>query len=356
MSISTDQITNLLKKIKYPGFSRDIVSFGMVKNVNVDGSTVNIQLLLPKPDEKLKKELETNIRQQVLETPGVSDLNLDIQAKEQKKNQQGQSADPKSNPKLPKNIKYYIAVASGKGGVGKSTIAVNLALAISKKRKNVGLMDADVWGPSAPIMLGINEKPIATGNQKILPIEKYGLKTMSIGYLINEEDAVIWRGPMVHGAVKQFIEDVEWGNTEYLVIDLPPGTGDAQLSLAQTVPINGGVIVTTPQDVALIDVKRGVLMFNKLNIKVMGIVENMSYLDVDNSGKKIDIFGTGGGRKMAEKFNVPFLGEIPLDPDIRIGGDKGTPIVESKPDSNAAKAFFHIADQILESIEKKLAS
>lgn len=359
MSISTDQITNILKKIKYPGFSRDIVSFGMVKNVDVQGSKVNIQLLLPKPDEQLQKTLEENIRKQILEVPGVSDLNLDIRAKEQKQSQQGQqgqSADPKSNPKLPKNIKYYIAVASGKGGVGKSTIAVNLALAISKKRKNVGLMDADVWGPSAPIMMGINEKPVATGNQKILPIEKFGLKTMSIGYLINEEDAVIWRGPMVHGAVKQFIEDVEWGNTEYLIIDLPPGTGDAQLSLAQTVPINGGVIVTTPQDVALIDVKRGVLMFNKLNISVMGIVENMSYLDVENNGNRIDIFGTGGGRKMAEKFNVPFLGEIPLDPDIRKGGDAGTPIVESKPDSNAAKAFFEIADIILESVEKKLAS
>lgn len=340
MSISTDQITNVLKKIKYPGFSRDIVSFGMVKNVDVEGSKVNIQLLMPKPDEKLRKQLEETVRKHVLETPGVSDLDLDIQAKEQKKSQQGQSADPRNNPKLPANIKYYIAVASGKGGVGKSTIAVNLALAIAKKRKNVGLMDADVWGPSAPIMMGINEKPIATGNQKILPIEKFGLKTMSIGYLINEEDAVIWRGPMVHGAVKQFIEDVEWGNTEYLVIDLPPGTGDAQLSLAQTVPINGGVIVTTPQDVALIDVKRGVLMFNKLNINVMGIVENMSYLDIENNGNRIDIFGTGGGKKMAEKFNVPFLGEIPLDPDIRKGGDTGMPIVEAKPDSNAARAFF----------------
>jgi len=355
MSLNADQITKLLKKIKYPGFSRDIVSFGIVKDVRVDGSKVNIELQLPKPDEKIKKSIEESVRKEVLETPGVNDINLDITAKEQKKTQ-SQTTDPKSNPKLPKNVKYYIAVASGKGGVGKSTIAVNLALAISKKRKNVGLMDADVWGPSAPIMMGINEKPVATGNQKILPIDKYGLKTMSIGYLINEEDAVIWRGPMVHGAVKQFIEDVEWGNTEYLVVDLPPGTGDAQLSLAQTVPINGGVIVTTPQDVALIDVKRGVLMFNKLNIPVLGIVENMSYLDDPDSGKRIDIFGTGGGKKMAEKFNVPFLGEIPLDPDIRIGGDKGTPIVESKPDSIAAKAFFEIADILLESVEKKVAS
>lgn len=349
MSIDSGTVTSVLKKIKYPGFSRDIVSFGIVKNVGIDGSTVNIELLLPKPDTKVREEIEQSVRKGILETPGVSDLNLDIKIREQKKSQ-SQTPDPRSNPKLPK-VKYYIAVASGKGGVGKSTIAVNLALALSKKRQKVGLMDADVWGPSAPIMLGVNEKPVATGNQKILPIEKFGLKIMSIGFLINEEDAVIWRGPMVHGAVKQFVEDVEWGNTEYLVIDLPPGTGDAQLSLAQTVPITGGVIVTTPQDVALIDVKRGILMFNKLNIPVLGIVENMSYLDLPENGKRMDIFGTGGGKKMAEKFNVPYLGEIPLDPEIRVGGDSGNPIVESSPKSNTAKAFHDIADEILRKIE-----
>ncbi len=212
-------------------------------------------------------------------------------------------------------------------------------------------MDADIWGPSAPLMMGISEKPRATDDDKIIPIEKFGLKVMSIGFLVNEEDAVIWRGPMVHGAVKQFIEDVEWSGTDYLVIDLPPGTGDAQLSLAQTAPISGGVIVTTPQDVALVDVRRGILMFNKLNIPIVGIVENMSYLDMPDVDGKIDIFGRGGGRRMAERFEVPFLGEIPIDPRIRIGGDNGTPIVESDPQSAAAKAFFEIADRILESIE-----
>ena len=175
---------------------------------------------------------------------------------------------------------------------------------------------------------------------------------MSIGFLVNEEEAVIWRGPMVHGAVKQFIEDVEWKDTKYLVIDLPPGTGDAQLSLAQTVPLSGGVIVTTPQDVALIDVRRGILMFQKLSIPLIGIIENMSYLDIPGSSGQVDIFGRGGGKKIAEKFNVPFLGEIPIDPDIRIGGDTGKPIVESKPDSKAAEAFFHIADQVLKYVEK----
>lgn len=350
MELKSEEITNVLKKVKYPGFTRDIVSFGIVKAVKVDGSTVTVSLLLPKPDEKLKTEIEKSVKKAVLETPGVSELKLNIESREQKQpHSQGQTAQDSS--KLPEII-YYIAVASGKGGVGKSTVAVNLALAISKKRQKVGLMDADIWGPSAPIMMGVNEKPVATEDQKILPIEKFGLKMMSIGFLVNEEDAVIWRGPMVHGAIKQFIEDVEWSGTDYLVVDLPPGTGDAQLSLAQTAPLSGGVIVTTPQDVALIDVRRGILMFKKLNIPVIGIVENMSYLDIPGINDSIDIFGRGGGKLMAEKFDVPFLGEIPIDPEIRKGGDSGTPILESNPDSKSAKAFFEIADKVLEFIEK----
>ncbi len=348
MELNQEQIVRVLKKVNYPGFNRDIVSFGLVKNVEVQDSNVNITILLPKPDDKLKSEIESSVKTAVLGIPGVENINIDIQARQQK---QTPTEGPKDNKNLP-DIKYYIAVASGKGGVGKSTVAVNLALAISKKRDKVGLMDADIWGPSAPIMMGINDKPIASGKNKILPIEKFGLKMMSIGFLVNEEDAVIWRGPMVHGAVKQFVEDVEWKGTDYLVIDLPPGTGDAQLSLAQTAPLTGGVIVTTPQDVALIDVKRGILMFNKLNIPVLGIVENMSYLDIPGTDQRMDIFGHGGGKEMAKKFNVPFLGEIPIDPDIRIGGDTGNPIVEFKPESKASLAFFEIADKVLESVEK----
>ncbi|MCA9809988.1 MAG: Mrp/NBP35 family ATP-binding protein, partial [Candidatus Dadabacteria bacterium] len=247
-------------------------------------------------------------------------------------------------------VKYYIAVASGKGGVGKSTVAVNLAVAIAKKRKNVGLMDADIWGPSLPIMLGVTDRPHATDENKIIPLEKHGLKLMSIGFLISDDETVIWRGPMVHGAIKQFIEDVEWGDTEYLVVDLPPGTGDAQLSIVQTAPLSGGLIVTTPQDVALVDVKRGVNMFRKLNVPIVGVVENMSYLDVPGA-EPMDIFGRGGGRRMAEKFEVPFLGEIPLDPRIRKGGDSGVPIVESDPDTAAGKAFDALADIVLEAVE-----
>ena len=348
MPLNEDNILKALKRINYPGFTRDIVSFGLVKEVKLQGNEVGISLLLPKPDNTVKTEIEDSVRKAILEIPGVSNIVLDIKARQQSQPQESAAAD---SSKLP-DIKYYIAVASGKGGVGKSTVAVNLALAISKKRQNVGLMDADIWGPSAPIMMGTKEKPVASDDQKIFPVEKFGLKMMSIGFLVNEEDAVIWRGPMVHGAIKQFIEDVEWKGTDYLVIDLPPGTGDAQLSLAQTAPLSGGVIVTTPQDVALIDVRRGILMFQKLNIPLIGIIENMSYLDLPGSDDKIDIFGRGGGKKIAEKFNVPFLGEIPIDPDIRIGGDTGNPILESKPESKASKAFAEIAEKVLQSVEK----
>ncbi len=347
MELTRERIIKVLKSVNYPGFNRDIISFGLVKDILVEGSKVTLSIVLPKPDQKLQSAIEEEVRKAIFGIPGVEDLSMKVGSRPQKQITTDAGGE---KSKLP-DIKYYIAVASGKGGVGKSTIATNLSLAISKKREKVGLMDADIWGPSAPLMMGISEKPRATADDKIVPIEKFGLKVMSIGFLVNEEDAVIWRGPMVHGAVKQFIEDVEWSGTDYLVIDLPPGTGDAQLSLAQTAPISGGVIVTTPQDVALVDVRRGILMFNKLNIPIVGIVENMSYLDMPDVDGKIDIFGRGGGRRMAEKFEVPFLGEIPIDPRIRIGGDNGTPIVESDPQSAAGKAFFEIADRILESIE-----
>ena len=347
MELNRERIIKVLKGVNYPGFNRDIVSFGLVKDIVVEGSKVTLSIVLPKPDQKLQSAIEEEVRKAIFGMPGVEDLSMKIGSRPQKQI----TADAGSEKSKLPDIKYYIAVASGKGGVGKSTIATNLSLAISKKRQKVGLMDADIWGPSAPLMMGISEKPRATADDKIVPIEKFGLKVMSIGFLVNEEDAVIWRGPMVHGAIKQFIEDVEWSGTDYLVIDLPPGTGDAQLSMAQTAPISGGVIVTTPQDVALVDVRRGILMFNKLNIPILGIVENMSYLDMPDVDNKIDIFGRGGGRRMAERFEVPFLGEIPIDPRIRIGGDNGTPIVESDPESAAAKSFFEIADRILESIE-----
>jgi len=330
MELSLETVKNQLKKVKYPGFTRDIVSFGVVKNIELDNGIPKVSLLLPKNDPELASTLERSVRDIVLEIHGVKSVEIDISVREQGASRTSGAAQPTPNKKLP-DIKYWIAVASGKGGVGKSTLAVNLAIALSRLRDKVGLMDADIWGPSMPIMMGINTRPKATSENKIIPIEKFGLKLMSIGFLIDEDETVIWRGPMVHGAIKQFIEDVTWTDTDYLVIDLPPGTGDAQLSLIQTAPISGGVIVTTPQDVALIDVKRGVGMFRKLNVPILGVVENMSYLELKNGAEPIDIFGRGGGRRMAEKLNIPFLGEIPIDPNIRIGGDNGTPMIESHP-------------------------
>ena len=349
MELNPEGIRNILRKVKYPGFTRDIVSFGVVKDIEIEGSRVRVHLLLPKPDEKVESEIRSSVSKTLLESPGVSEVDIRVGAREPKT----APGQPKTaeKTKLP-DIKYFIAVASGKGGVGKSTVAVNLALAVSKIRNNVGLLDADIWGPSTPIMMGINERPLSTPDQKIIPLKKHGLKLMSIGFLINEDDTVIWRGPMVHGAVKQFIEDVEWAGTDYLIVDLPPGTGDAQLSLIQTAPLSGGVIVTTPQDVALIDVRRGVQMFRKLNVPVLGIIENMSYLNCPHCGEEIDIFSRGGGKRMAEKFDVPFLGEVPVDPELRKGGDEGNPIVISNPDSPTAKAFTVIAEKILKSIEE----
>lgn len=351
MGLTPETVSRRLKQVKYPGFTRDIVSFGIVKSVDVDdNSGVKISLVFPKPDAAVQKQIEESVRTAVLETPGVEGVSIVTETREPSAARGAPEQGQAAQSKLP-DIKHYVAVASGKGGVGKSTVAVNLAVAIAKKRQNVGLMDADIWGPSAPMMTGTQgEKPVATPQRKMLPIEKYGLKIMSIGYLIKEEETVIWRGPMVHGAVKQFVEDVEWKNTDYLVIDLPPGTGDAQLSIAQTAPLNGGVIVTTPQEVSLIDVRRGILMFEKLNIPVMGIVENMSYLDVPG-GEAIDIFGRGGGKAMAEKFDVPFLGEIPIDPEVRKCGDSGVPVVEFKPDCSAAQAFMKVADEVLRQLE-----
>ena len=344
---SKEFLFDLLKDVTYPGFTRDIISFGIVKDLSIEDKKVTIVLELPKEDQELAQNLTVGINN-AFSREGLDYPELQFTAYQNKGaavQQPANSPDSEPNPKLP-NISKYIAIASGKGGVGKSTVAINLALAFSKKIKNFGLMDADIWGPSIPIMCGIDTKPMATKDEKIMPIEKFNIKMMSIGFLLNEDDTVIWRGPMVHGAIKQFIEDVEWEGVENLVVDLPPGTGDAHLSLIQTVPLNGGIIVTTPQEVALIDVKRGIQMFKKLNVPVLGVIENMSYLQ--NGSEKIDIFGRGGGKAMAEKFGVPFLGEIPIDPDIRKGGDNGEPIVFSKPDSPSAKAFEEIAERLID--------
>ncbi len=253
------------------------------------------------------------------------------------------------NTKLLPNVKHTIAVASGKGGVGKSTVSVNLALALSKLGYKVGLLDADIYGPSIPLMMGIESKPQIyqhEGTNKMVPLENFGLKLMSIGFLIDEDNPVIWRGPMASGALKQFMSDVDWGELDYLIFDMPPGTGDIQLTLVQTIPLTGALIVTTPQEVSLIDARKGLKMFHRVNVPVLGIVENMSYFIAPDTGNKYDIFGFGGGEKLADELDTEFLGGIPIDPRIREGGDKGKPIVFDLPDTEHAKKIMEIAQNL----------
>ena len=248
------------------------------------------------------------------------------------------------------NVKSKIAVASGKGGVGKSTVATNLAIALAQNGAQVGLMDADAYGPSIPTMMGAKEQPQTSPEKKLIPIVRHGIKLMSIGFLVPDEQALIWRGPMLHSAVRQFLGDVIWGELDYLIIDLPPGTGDVALSLTQSIPLTGGVIVTTPQDVALADVRRGAAMFDKLGVPILGVVENMSYFACPHCGERTDIFRRHGGGKFSEKLGTRFLGEIPLDAEVCTAGDLGVPIVASHPDSPQSQAFHHIATQLVEEL------
>ena len=263
--------------------------------------------------------------------------------------QQARQQAPQQNITLP-NIKYKIAVASGKGGVGKSTVATNLAISLAQTGAQVGLMDADAYGPSIPTMMGIQENPKTSPERKLIPLVRHDIKLMSIGFMVPEEQAMIWRGPMLHSAIRQFLSDVDWGELDYLIIDLPPGTGDVALTLSQAIPLTGAVIVTTPQDVALADVRRGVAMFERLGVPILGIIENMSFFRCPHCNEKTEIFKADGGKKTSERFGVSFLGEIPLDAEVCTAGDLGVPIVAGHPDSHQAEAFGDVAsalDQVL---------
>jgi len=305
--------------------------------VAVDGSQVRFAVELTTPACPLRTQIESEARAAVMAIPGVETVDVQMTA--------NVSADQRVRGQLEIPVRNTIAIASGKGGVGKSTVSVNLAIALSQQGAKVGLLDADIYGPNIPMMLGIRGMP-PPHNDKIAPAEGYGLKVMSMGFLVPPDQPIVWRGPMLHSAIRQFLSDVEWGQLDYLIIDMPPGTGDVQLSLAQSVPLTGGVIVTTPQDVALADARKGLVTFTKLEVPVLGIVENMSYFLCPHCGERTEIFSHGGGRDAAEELGVPFLGEIALDMAVRAGGDQGMPIVAAHPESPQAQAIVRVAQAL----------
>ena len=338
--VSEQDVLGALRPIVDPDFGRSIVDLGFIKNLRIDGPRVAFDIELTTPACPVKAEFEKAARDRVGALPGVAEVAVTMTA--HTRGSKGGAAQQPQGEILP-GVANVVAVASGKGGVGKSTVAVNLALALRESGARVGLMDADVYGPSLPLLTGVTGRP-QTRDKRILPHQGYGLKLMSMGFFVDEGSPVIWRGPMVHGLIRQFLTDVAWGVLDYLVIDMPPGTGDAALTLTQMAPLSGAVIVTTANDLSLIDARKGLKMFEKVNVPVLGIVENMSYFTPpDLPDRKYRIFGSGGGKRTAEELGVDFLGEVPIDPRIVEGGDKGRPIVLDAPDSEAAQVFTRLA-------------
>lgn len=351
--LTEEEVRALLRQVKFPGFSRDIVSFGIVKSVAVTGDNdVTVVLHVMTRDEAAPERIRRDVEQLLAGRRGIGRVSVQMTA-QQPPQQQVPMAGGGPAPARPQiaGVKHVIAVGSGKGGVGKSTVAVNLACAMNQVGRRIGVMDADIYGPSIPKMMGASQRPTIS-EEKLDPVENFGLKMMSMALLLDSNAPVIWRGPMIMKAIQQFSLAVNWGELDVLVVDLPPGTGDAQLSLAQTIALDGGVIVTTPQDVALEVARRGIAMFEKVNVPILGIIENMSYYVCPHCGKNDDIFGHGGGRREAERLEVAFLGEIPLFADIRICGDKGLPIVVAEPNSEPAAAFRRCAEGVLKQLDR----
>src|SRR5499433_841256 len=338
MSVNREKILEVLRSIKDPGLKRDIVSLDFVRDLNIEGSTVKLRLVLNTPISPSKSKLKEIVRDKLRSIQGVDEVETRLESEIPKPG----PADGKQSVSGVSNI---IAVSSGKGGVGKSTVAVNLAIALAKFGARVGLLDTDVYGPNVPIMVGINQEPAVRG-QKLLPHQVYGIKVMSLGFLNRGDKPVVWRGPMLHTAVRQFLYDVEWGELDYLIVDMPPGTGDAQLSLAQLVPVQGAVLVTTPQEVAMADVRKAFNMFEQVQIPVLGVVENMSYFVCPNCSERHDIFGAGGGESLSRRFNTTLLGQIPISLSVRESGDIGIPIVVGAPDSQQARVFVEVAEKV----------
>jgi ATP-binding protein involved in chromosome partitioning len=338
VSVTKEQVLSALRAVQDPDLHKDIVSLGFVKDVQVKGGEVDFTIELTTPACPVKDEMKAQAEALVAGLPGVSAARAKMTANVSTRGGMGRQQI--------EGIRNIVAVGAGKGGVGKSTTSVNLAVALAMKGARVGLLDGDVYGPNIPQMLGIDKTPEVDSEKRIIPPEALGIKVISMGMLVPPDQPIIWRGPMLHGAVQQFMRDVSWGELDYLVVDLPPGTGDVALSMAQSVPMAGAVVVTTPQGVSVSDVRKAVGMFRQLSIPVLGVIENMSYFVCGHCQERTEIFGNGGGRKMAEAMQMPFLGEVPIDTRVRSGGDEGLPIVSSAPDAPAAQAFASVASQV----------
>jgi ATP-binding protein involved in chromosome partitioning len=345
--LSQDDIKNALAAVKYPGFSRDIISFGLVKEISVANGAVSVMLQLTSPNADAAKQIKIDAEAVLKKLPGVSHVHVDVRQPTAGQAETGKTFA--SQNKVP-GVRRVIAIASGKGGVGKSTCSVNLACALKHLGAKVGLLDCDIYGPSIPLMMGVHERPTVNEAERLVPPSNHGVKVMSIGLLLTDDQPVIWRGPMITKTINQFLLAVEWGDLDFLLVDLPPGTGDAQLSLCQTVPLDGGVIISTPQEASLGVVRKGIAMFRKVNVPILGIVENMSYFTAPN-GDRVEIFGHGGGKEEAARQDVPFLGEVPLFTEIREGGDRGMPIVVSTPNHAASRVFIQIAETLRKNLK-----
>jgi ATP-binding protein involved in chromosome partitioning len=340
MSEVTEQsVLEVLRQIKDPDLHKDIVTLGFIRDLQIDQGEVSFRIVLTTPACPVKSEMENAARELVGSLPGVKAVKVQMDAEVPK----GRGLGEKVSVEGVRNI---IAISSGKGGVGKSTVAVNVAVALVLNGARVGLMDMDVYGPNVPLMLGASDARPEVDVNKLIPVEAHGVRVMSMAFLQPGDKPMIVRGPILHGLVKQFLSDVKWGELDYLIVDMPPGTGDVQLSLAQLVPVQGAVLVTTPQDVAVADVRRALRMFETVAVPVLGIAENMSYFIAPDTGVRYNIFGEGGGQKLAATYGVPFLGAIPLGIDVREGGDSGEPVVVSHPDSPQAEAFRKLAEEV----------